>query len=50
MNHFIETMLALFWTGYLILHWWMLRTPVYDGNESNDPLQGELQCITPATK
>ncbi len=50
MNHFIETMLALFWTGYLLLHWRLMRTPVYDEQESDHPLQGELQCTTPALK
>ncbi len=50
MNDFIETMLALFWTGYLLLHWRLMRAPVNDGQEFDHPLQGELQCTTPATK
>ncbi len=50
MNDFIETMLALFWAGYLLLHWWLLRSPVYDGQETDHPLQGELQCTPQAMK
>lgn len=44
MNHFIEIMLALFWTGYLLLHWRLMRSPVNEDNESDLPLQGDLPC------
>ena len=50
MSHFIEIMLALFWTGYLLLHWRLMRAPVHDDTGSELPLQGELQCTTPAMK
>lgn len=53
MNHFIEIMLALFWTGYLLLHWVLMRAPVNEVSETqvfNDPLPGEQSCTTPAMK
>jgi hypothetical protein len=50
MSYFIEAMLALFWTSYLLLHWKLLRAPVNEANEINDSLQGELPCTTPAMK
>lgn len=53
MNHVIEIMLALFWTGYLLLHWRLMRAPVNEVSDPqvfNDPLQGELPCTTPAMK
>lgn len=50
MTYFIETMLALFWAGYLLLHWWLLRSPVYEGTDTDIPLQGELQCMPQAMK
>ena len=50
MTYFIEIMLALFWTGYLLLHWRLMRSPIHEDNESEFPLQGELQCTPQAMK
>ena len=50
MNYFIEIMLALFWTSYLLLHWQLMRAPVNEDNGSEIPLQGELQCTPQAMK
>lgn len=50
MTYFIEIMLALFWTSFLLLHWRLMRSPVDDDQEFEHPLQGELSCTTPAMK
>lgn len=50
MTDLIETILVLFWAGYMLLHVYLLRTPVNETAEDNDALQGEPLCTTPATK
>ena len=29
----IEASLVLFWAGYIVLNWWLLRSPVNEGAE-----------------
>jgi hypothetical protein len=50
MTDLIETILVLFWAGYMLLHVYLLRAPVNETAEDNDALQGESLCTTPATK
>jgi hypothetical protein len=42
--------LVLFWVGYALLHVYLLRAPVDETIQENDPLQGDTLCTTPATK
>ncbi len=50
MNHFIELMLALFWTGYVALMWRLLRGPANDAVEPLELSQGETVCTTQPVK
>ncbi len=50
MTDLIESMLMLFWAGYMLLHVYLLRTPVNEKIDATDPWQGEPLCTTPATK
>ncbi len=50
MNHFIELMLALFWTGYVALMWRLLRGPANDAVETLELSQGETVCTTQPVK
>jgi len=50
MTDLIETILVLFWAGYMLLNAYLLRTPVNETAEDNAALPGEPLCTTPATK
>ena len=50
MTDLIEAMLVMFWVGYVLLHIYLLRTPVDEKIDEPDPLQGDALCTTPATK